>query len=368
VPLLENYCDQSGEDLNKYLEKFEDYCGQNFRGRKHFWIGELERHLTGKTLEGFKILRQFNDNYCEVKDKLLSWYKDERDIRKERAKQKFEQARPKTNESTYLFSSRLENLFKLAYPRKLTDNNKKLIHKFKAVIDKPMRDIINAQIMSANIEDRKLKWRTVQKCSRFYDLEKKIQKEKEESSEAENEIIINLTSDQNRNERNEVDGNRNNAVNGHKYQFERPPYQFPPKLFAPVRPSNNFRERPAFPPIARFNAPPPFQASNTCGTCGKFGHSTQQCRVRLRACFGCGGLDHFIRDCPVRNMYYEGSREQELYTNRDNHYNLYNGSQSSEHGGDARNSVVRRGDGQHMNKGETSREDETAGVMKSNLN
>lgn len=48
VPSQEIFDESSGQTLKKYLVKFEN-CKNNFKGDKFFWIGELERHLTGKT-------------------------------------------------------------------------------------------------------------------------------------------------------------------------------------------------------------------------------------------------------------------------------------------------------------------------------
>ena len=41
LPQLEKYDEDSGRDLLKYLDKFELYCRENFRGNKDFWISEL---------------------------------------------------------------------------------------------------------------------------------------------------------------------------------------------------------------------------------------------------------------------------------------------------------------------------------------
>jgi hypothetical protein len=40
VPDIEKFSEESGLSLGKYLQKFEDYCTQNFEGSKDSWIGE----------------------------------------------------------------------------------------------------------------------------------------------------------------------------------------------------------------------------------------------------------------------------------------------------------------------------------------
>ena len=69
VPSQEAYDESSGQDLIKYLEKFETYCRSNFKGNKNMWIGELERYLTGKTLEAFRAVRGVEDTYSTLRRK-----------------------------------------------------------------------------------------------------------------------------------------------------------------------------------------------------------------------------------------------------------------------------------------------------------
>ena len=88
VPQLETFNETSGQDLVKYLSKFEYYCQENFKGKRYLWVNELERHLSGRVLEALQSLHQFGDNYDEVKSKLLIWYKDEWEIRKAKARKK----------------------------------------------------------------------------------------------------------------------------------------------------------------------------------------------------------------------------------------------------------------------------------------
>ena len=84
VPELESFA-ESGLDLEAYLTVFEDYYRENYRGGSYLWVKQLERQLTGRMLEGFRMLRQAGDSYEEVRDKLLAWYEGEKELRKEEA-------------------------------------------------------------------------------------------------------------------------------------------------------------------------------------------------------------------------------------------------------------------------------------------
>ena len=193
VPQLEMFDDTSGLELKRYLEKFEEYCKQNFRGKRYLWISEMERKFTGKTLEAFKSLRQFENDYDDMKDKMLNWYKEESALRKATARKKFDKAKIKPNESTYTFSSRLENLFKVAYPKHDVSRSEILLYKYKASVPKQMNELISSQILQHKLQDRKIRWDKVQKCARLFDVERNLERNKTESSEEKDNrtIVIN---------------------------------------------------------------------------------------------------------------------------------------------------------------------------------
>lgn len=88
--------------VEKFLESFESYCRKNFRGSRNLWIGELENHLSGKTLEGFRTLRHFEDGYDAIKKRLVNWHKDSNAYRKRKSKKKFENAKKKPDEFVFV--------------------------------------------------------------------------------------------------------------------------------------------------------------------------------------------------------------------------------------------------------------------------
>ena len=55
IPGFEKFREEAGHDLMKYLDRFEDFSRQSYRGSKYLWITEFEKYLTGSTLEGFRI-------------------------------------------------------------------------------------------------------------------------------------------------------------------------------------------------------------------------------------------------------------------------------------------------------------------------
>lgn len=160
------------------MDKFDKYYKDNFKGERDFWIGELERHLSSKTLESFKSLRNLSDSYDDIKRKLLlAWYKDEKELSKGRMRQKFKNARPKQGESLFLFTNRLEGLFKLGYPKHDSNKSGTLISQFQMAVSRTIREMIKTQIMSLKMKDQNVQWKQIRKWARLMDLE--IEKEKE---------------------------------------------------------------------------------------------------------------------------------------------------------------------------------------------
>ena len=272
IPKQEVFSESSGQDFEQYLSRFEEYCLDTFRGRKYLWIPELERHLSGKILEGFHSLRDYNDSYEEMREKLVSWYKDSRHLRRSAAK-KFERAKMKPKESLFLFGTRLESLFKAAFPTHRVNESKTLINTYLENIPKVTKGEINSQVMTYKLKHKKVTWSFILKCARLKDTERDSRKQSSEEEKPE-EIVINLSKAaekyEDRRPRNHYSSNKGYINHRHNYQPETP---------APGR---------------RFTDPP---ESEWCNICKRFGHSFRNCRRRLRACFNCGASDHFIKDC-----------------------------------------------------------------------
>lgn len=336
MPKFPAFNEESGQDLDQYLKKFEAYCTDNLRGNTSYWIGELETYLPGETLKTFETLRNFDDDYDTVKEKLLSWFKTFKRDRREIAKNKFTNARRKPGETFYMFSIRMENLFKLAYPDKDTEYNAKLINHYTSVLPGTIRELLRSKIMDVKLSKNKVSWKFVQKCVKIRDSENiktKTQHEeiynKQERVEQEDEgIVINLgevaskhketnndevfvnSAEHNENRR-KPEGRREHASRTYVGQKRRESNN------TDRRTSNNFK----------------------CYACNKTGHVARDCNSSVRQCYICNSADHLMRDCPRNYNNYRGANRHE----RRNHH-----SSSS---GDYRNSTYyRRSGGDQHNR------------------
>ena len=247
VPKPEPYNEEKDRDLKKYIERFEMYCEMSFKGDSTTWMDELERNLTGKMLEGVRSLRRPNDNYEELKKKLLDWYKDDGEIRKSYAINQFNNAKMKPNESLYLYSSRLMRAFELAHPRRSTDESRKLLNKYISSVDENTRKIIETLIINAKMNGKKLKYEDIQRFARIQDAEKE---KKKINTQGRSEIKINIGQTSNANYRNNRDMNFNDR------QIER------------------------------------------CQICRKRGHVEENCWMANVTCYSCRNVGHIARNCP----------------------------------------------------------------------
>ena len=307
VPELEPFDENAGIDLEEYIERFEEYYRDCYKGGKHLRLKELEKQLTGRTLEGLRSVRQNDDEYETVRRKLIKWYEGEEETRKELAKRKFEKAAMKPQETKLMYSNRLLQLFKLANPKKKFDKSPVLISKFQQTVNKRMRRIIENQIFMHKIDDTKMSWRKVQKCAKIYDLENEARKKEKSSSENEEEeevVVINFSKEANENKiykKNYWDrvpnNNRYENYNNNEYNYNKH-WQ-----------NNQIKnDRQQF----QFN----------CNFCGKKGHKEVDCRKKSGACFICGRTNHYAINChenmnykPYQSVYKEKSHEEQKNRN-----------------------------------------------------
>lgn len=293
---LEPYDEECGVELGEYLRRFEEYYRKNYKGEKYLWLGVLETKLKGRTLQGFKSVRQDDEGYEKVKKKLLRWYEEEKEAREMKVKRNFEKAKMKVSESLSLYSNRLLKLFKMAYPKKDHEKSSILINKFKETVGKKMRNVIDNQIISHKINDKKMTWKKIQKLARIYDVESEV-KEDETKESDEDVVVINLSKKDNWQDHDKKEWKTSRTEDQRLWDKSEENRTF-------------YKKR-------------DYQTNNhvqICKYCGRYGHGYDNCRKRLRECFICGKPNHIARDCYKRN-----DNRQRRYSapDRNTNYNSY---------------------------------------------
>ena len=342
APVLHAFDEKSGENLVEYLTEFEQYCKDNIKGQKHYWIQELESKLSGQLLKAFKTFKDHRDTYENVKDKLVAWFGDMEDIRKEKAKAKFRTMRREENESLYLFSSTIEQQFKLAYPNKDIQESKTLSKKFIDSIPEDFRNEIQIHMRSKCLTQSTITWNEIQKLASLKDIEIQVQSKALRSEKKTKEIVINFQEERYQSRNNNYQRNNNRqmewrnsqpnrggmrpAANYHRFQFpsnanfQRPQstQNFrPQQTRGQYRPNNFFRNN--RPPMIRF-----------CTYCQGMSHNIQDCRARLGLCILCGDENHTRQHCPRitrpqnydhRNRFTENQHQQREPRNQESSQN-----------------------------------------------
>ena len=323
--------EDKGQSLGDYLASFEKYCSRNLKGDKDTWIMELEKYLTGDALKAFEGMNDLNESYESIKMKLLTWYERRRELRKERVRDQFNQISHNNGESLYLYSTRIEKLFKRAYSKSNVDNNLILIKKFMETIPKAESTKLRAIYQYDKLKGNPLKWPEIQEWCEIRDVELEQQK-CEDTDEGDKEIVINIKKNvKNQNQTSNTyskvgysqsnkqfyynGGQRERNFNSKNYRNSNQTHQ--PHYFRPQPPPRqNFQQRQQRPQYNQFSSPygpqynrfpppnqnrfppPPQQGSKFCNHCQRLGHLENNCWMKEKICRYCGEVGHISPICP----------------------------------------------------------------------
>lgn len=185
---LDKFDEKSGESMKEYLKRFQEHCKQNVKSNRSYWPAELERHLEGETLKAFRSLKDKKDNYKDLEKKLIKYDTDMKHIRKQRAREQFKKTKYDKEENLYLYSTRLEKQFKIAYSKHSPEHSKVLRNKFISTIPKAFRKLIEMQMFSYKAKNKSIKWSTIQSYARVQDKVERIDK----AEQSEEEVVINI--------------------------------------------------------------------------------------------------------------------------------------------------------------------------------
>ena len=281
---IKKYGDDSVGSLKEYFVKFELYCEDSVRPNKMYWIDELESHLEGKALEAFQSQKDEDDSYSDIKRKLLEWDKNMIEIRKSQNKKRFKSVEMKESESLYLYSCRLERLYKNAYQGRTDEKKKKLIDKYISTIPKSSGQLLTKEIFSCKMRDQSMSWSKIQKCAVLMDSEDCKKKETKSTSFVK-EISINAG-------KNMQENKQEQQSKGQHREFYNSNRGSPPSNYFRTNKTNgDYRNN------GRRNGYNQ-NGNPRCQHCNWWGHEYENCPVRLNRCFRCNSTEHRKRDCP----------------------------------------------------------------------
>ena len=293
------------EDLHNYIEKFESYYEDNYKGGRVAWAKELEKYLTGGPLEELKIIQQGERSYEKIKERLLQWYDGQRTARKELSRKRFGEAKKNEEETMVAYSIRLLSLHRMAFPKRDSETSNTLIYKIRNAGTAQFKQMADMWILGERMRDKRINFKQIQKLARVYEEETKRRNDGEETKI----IKINITQPQEKITSNQYQS----AATGYttktnlnsQGQYHREPYsttrpnQNQPFRYNNWQQQNPYQRQQNFQQQNRIQIPraPPMHFNKACDFCGKIGHMQENCRKKLGTCFICGKRGHIAREC-----------------------------------------------------------------------
>ena len=147
IPTMEKFDEESGS-LRDYLESFEVYCHQYFRGLSRYWKGELEDKLAGDALKAFRAENTLDSSWETLKRKLIKSYNSNKTTRITQFRQKFNSVSFDKDQPVHLTAMKLEKLFKVAYPTKSVQHSKTLEDKFLSMVPDKIKTRVEDKIIN----------------------------------------------------------------------------------------------------------------------------------------------------------------------------------------------------------------------------
>ena len=254
VPRPEEFDPDSGQSFDVFLELFEDYCRNSFRGDPALWVGELGRLLRGDIKRAFDAKRIPGMRYEAMTRELRIWMAHRHKDLARDAKHRFGTARMEPGESCSLFAARLEKLYRLAYPMKSPRTSDNLLDRYLDTCPEGLRaQILAAQSMMRALSGRELSWEELVAQASQFDVHAK---------------------------RGRVGP--------------------PPPLSAAVGVSELPTYSSQWPLRGDPGTRPGGEGPAWCEYCTIWGHDWADCRTRQRLCHNCGTPGHMAARCPTR--------------------------------------------------------------------
>ena len=301
-PKPEVFNANAGVPMTVFFEQFESYCESKFRCGMNGWIHELGSHLTDESLDVYEALRGPTDTYIDIKTKLLKWFEDSKEVRKSQRITTFKSCSIKQGESLFIFGSRLEKLFRSAFPKKDVEKSTTLLNKYLESVPHDFKQQIQTSVALAQVEDTVLPWSKVLRLANIRDNTMLL--EMNEQIESKPPVCFNIRS-------NDFPNKYRGCDESTQVDFLLPSNYVSPKFnrskvsFSDLRPPSSHTgiafAKGSSKGTSQSSIRPCYQnasATSHCTFCNKSGHIFSTCRRRLKLCLLCGSAKHLCKDCP----------------------------------------------------------------------
>ena len=290
VPKPEKFDSTSGQSFKEFLNMFEEYCQNNFRGSTRLWIAELGRLLSGDMLSAFETLRGTGDSYETVKSKLLQWQQDSSESRSADIKAKFTKCKMKPGEKLRLYAARCEKSFRLAYPRRNVEHSTTLRDKFKSTIPTSyQKQLTTARSLGLTMNSTDLTWSTILSLASCWDAE----------NDSDSSDGVQVWSTSIKKSLDQTDACTQGGMESKLAFYDSPRHRRRSFTARSVRGNVSLAQPLLAPPVNQRSSSLP-RDNRTCHYCKIKGHIKSQCWRLHGLCLVCGSNDHSIKDCPNR--------------------------------------------------------------------